>query len=150
MGSLYRRDICLWSREQSAALRKAAGAGSNLAIDWENVAEEIESLGRSERSSLRGQIRRILEHLIKLEASPARDPRRGWVESIMEAQTAVEDTLRDSPSLRQEVSKSIQEELPRARQIVRDRMRLYDEHPTVDLETLSYSEEQVVGWHPEP
>jgi hypothetical protein len=86
---------------------------------------------------------------MKLQASPARDPRRGWVESIMEAQTAIEDTLRDSPSLRQEVSKTIQEELPRARRIVGDRMKLYDEEPKVDLEALSYSKEQVLGWHPD-
>lgn len=149
MGSLYRQDIYLWSREQSAALRSAAGAKSNLPIDWENVAEEIESLGRSERSSLRSQIRRVLEHLMKLEASPAQDPRRGWIDSIIEAQTSIEDTLRDSPSLRREVSGIIQDEIPRARRIGRERMKLYGEEPTVDLETLSYSEEQVLGSHPE-
>jgi hypothetical protein len=149
MGSLYQQDICLWSREQSAALRKAAGAGSNLPIDWENVAEEIESLGRSERSSLRSQIRRVLEHLMKLQASPAREPRRGWIESLIDAHVSIEDTLRGSPSLRREVSRMIEDETPRARRIVRQRMALYDEVPTLDLETLAYSEEQVLVWHPD-
>jgi|SRR6185312_5536455 len=148
MGSLYHQDIYLWSREQSAALRDAAGAKLNLPIDWENVAEEIESVGRSERGSLRSQIRRVLEHLMKLQSSPAQEPRRGWIESIIDARASIEDTLRGSPSLRREVSGMIEEETPRARRIVRQRMALYEEEPTRDLEALAYSEEQVLDWQP--
>jgi hypothetical protein len=149
MGSLYRQDVYLWSREQSAALRKAAGAGSNLPIDWENVAEEIESLGRSERGSLRSQIRRVLEHLMKLQASPANEPRRGWVDSVVDAQVMIEDVLEASPSLRREVAAIVAGEIPRVRRIVRGNMSRYGEVPTVDLETLSFTAEQVLGRCPD-
>ncbi|MBN9561353.1 MAG: DUF29 domain-containing protein [Alphaproteobacteria bacterium] len=150
MGSLYRRDIYLWSQEQSAALRKAAGAGSNLPVDWENVAEEIESVGNSERLALTSQIARIIEHLMKLDASPAQGPRRGWISTILDAQREIEDVLESSPSLRREVPAIVAKQIPRVRRSVGIKLKLYDETPTVDLETLSYSPEQVLGWHPDP
>jgi hypothetical protein len=49
-----------------------------MAIDWPNIIEEIESVGRSKRSALTSNIRSIIEHLAKREASPAREPRGGW------------------------------------------------------------------------
>ncbi|MGH7054478.1 MAG: DUF29 family protein, partial [Stellaceae bacterium] len=72
---LYDADFVLWAEEQAAALRAAARGASNLELDWENLAEEIDSLGTSQRSALRSQIRRIIRHLIKLEYSLAQDPR---------------------------------------------------------------------------
>ncbi len=149
MGSLYRQDVYLWSREQAAALRKAAEAGSNLRIDWENVAEEIESVGNSERLALSSQIARIVEHLMKLDASPAQDPRRGWISTILDAQREIEDVLESSPSLRREIPAIVAKQIPRVRRSVGIKLKLYEETPTVDLETLSYSAEQVLGWHPE-
>src|ERR1700731_4020462 len=70
---LYDRDFFLWTQEQAAALR--AVKNSNLPLDWANLAEEIESLGKSERRQLRAQIGRNLRHLLRLEVSPALDPR---------------------------------------------------------------------------
>jgi Domain of unknown function DUF29 len=63
---LYDQDFLLWTEEQAAALRRVKE--SNLPLDWENLAEEIESLGKSDRRQLRSQIRRILCHLFKLAA----------------------------------------------------------------------------------
>ena len=80
---LYEQDFVRWTEEQSRALRDAAGLGTNLPLDWENLAEEVESLGRSQRHELRSRIAVILEHLLKLERSPAADPRRGWMETIV-------------------------------------------------------------------
>jgi hypothetical protein len=66
LNSLYDEDFVRWTEEQAAALRQAKG--SNLPLDWENLPEEIESLGRSDRRELRSQITRILRHLLKLKA----------------------------------------------------------------------------------
>ncbi len=63
---LYEQDFLLWTKEQATALRRATG--SNLPLDWENLAEEVESLGASQRTELNSQIRRVLRHLFKLEA----------------------------------------------------------------------------------
>jgi hypothetical protein len=60
--ALYDRDFVLWTEQQAATPRRAKG--SNMPLDWENLAEEIESLGKSDRRALSSQIRRILHHLL--------------------------------------------------------------------------------------
>ena len=79
---LYDDDFLLWTREQSKLLREAAERRVNFPLDWENLAEEIESLGNSLRSELRSRLRTIIEHLLKLEHSAAREPRNGWIETV--------------------------------------------------------------------
>ena len=73
----YDEDFVAWSKEQTDALRAEARTGSNQKLDWENLAEEIESLGKSQLHQLKSQVRRVIELLLKLEFSPAADPRRG-------------------------------------------------------------------------
>ena len=87
--ALYDKDFVAWSKQQAEALRAAARSGSNQRLDWQNLAEEIEGLGISQRSVLRSQIRRIIRHLIKLEHSRAIEPRRGWVESTGDARSPI-------------------------------------------------------------
>jgi len=151
--SLYHEDIVLWSTDQARALRNAGVARINTPdpIDWENVAEEIESLGRSERSALRSRIGVILEHLMKLTASPRKAPRRGWLETILSQRVEIDRSLADSPSLRREVARLIAEETVRARKSAADNLALYRETPMVDLSQLAYSEEQLLSdWLPDP
>src|ERR1700737_883752 len=110
---LYEEDFVRWTEEQSSALRDAAGVGTNLPLDWENLAEEIESLGRSQRHELRSRLAVILEHLMKLEHSPAIDPRTGWMDTISRARLNIEYLLEDSPSLRGELGPMIEKQKPR-------------------------------------
>jgi hypothetical protein len=79
MTDLYGEDVLTWSEHQAAMPRRgAAGELMNKTeLDWPHLAEDIESLGQSERSRLRNHIATIIEHLIKLQASPAVDPRNG-------------------------------------------------------------------------
>jgi hypothetical protein len=79
-GALYEQDFFLWTKEQAAALRLAKN--SNLPLDWENLAEEIER--KSDRRELRSQIRRILRHLLKLEATPSVEPHQCMSRSVVE------------------------------------------------------------------
>jgi len=79
---LYEEDFVRWTEAQAAALREAGAQATNLPLDWENLAEEIDSLGRALRRELRSRIAVIIEHLIKLESSPAADPRRGSMETV--------------------------------------------------------------------
>jgi hypothetical protein len=68
----YETDILEWSEHQASALRELARKRPDLSnvIDWENVAEEIESVGRSEFNAVRSHIRQILIHLIKALSVP--------------------------------------------------------------------------------
>jgi hypothetical protein len=102
----YETDVSRWSERQGALLRRlAAGERANDAdLDWPNIAEEIETVGRSERAALSSHISNVLEHLIKLQISPA-TPRAGWRETILRGRSEAEELLRDSPSLRPAVGR---------------------------------------------
>ncbi len=151
--TLYEEDTVAWSEQQAAALRAAARGGSNQPLDWENLAEEIESLGKSLRLGLRSQIGRIIQHEVKLENSPAIDPRNGWRRTIRQARVEIYRILDDSPSLRREVPRLIREETGRAVQLAIIDMEEHGELDRLELPTLgkaSFTEEQVLGdWFPE-
>lgn len=53
---LYEQDFVRWTEAQAAVLRRAAETKSNLPLDWTNLAEEVESLGRSQRRELRSRL----------------------------------------------------------------------------------------------
>jgi Domain of unknown function DUF29 len=100
---LYDGDYYAWIQKQARALRKHRIDE----IDWANVAEEIEDLGKSEKRSVESQIARIVEHLLKLAYAPARMKslnRRGWELSIREARHQIRKLLRESPSLSRETN----------------------------------------------
>ncbi|MGH7097543.1 MAG: DUF29 domain-containing protein [Stellaceae bacterium] len=149
---LYDEDFVLWAEEQAAALRAAARGASNLELDWENLAEEIDSLGTSQRSALRSQIRRIIRHLIKLEYSLAQDPRRGWRESVNDAREEIRDLLEDSQSLRTTISELLPGQLARGIEQAINDLKEYQEVASMGLPRLratTYTEEQVLGdWFP--
>jgi hypothetical protein len=149
MGSLYDQDLVLWTEEQARELRAAANAGWNAPIDWENLAEEIESLGRSERHALASHVALVIEHLLKLQVSPATELARGWRDTIRRARDEIERRLEDSPSLRRETAGIVAQEANRVRRLVRSNLQDYGEQPLMDLDTISYTEAQVLGdWLP--
>jgi hypothetical protein len=96
----YEEDLFLWSQQQAKALREAAARGVNLPIDWENVAEEIESLGRRDRTAIISRLETVIAHLLKLEHSSMTDPRRGWIVTVERDRRSVDRLLDESPSLR--------------------------------------------------
>ena len=75
MTDLYEGDVLLWSEQQAALLRRlAAGERVNEQIDWENVIEEVESVGREQLHSVESLLVQALAHMLKAEAWPlARD-----------------------------------------------------------------------------
>jgi len=148
--NLYDRDFFLWTQEQSAALRRAKD--SNLPLDWENLAEEIESLGKSQWAELNSQVRRILRHLLKLESSPASDPRAGWRATILDARTELEDLLENSPSLRREIDRTVRKQLHAAAKLATADLEQHQE-PTggvqARLDRGGFTAQQVIeDWFP--
>ncbi|WP_372398521.1 DUF29 domain-containing protein [Azospirillum sp. HJ39] len=95
----YDTDFLAWTEEQGRLLREAARERINTPIDWENLAEEIEGMGRSELRAVESALVRVIEHLLKLENSPAADPRGGWRRTVREQRDRANDGLQDSPSL---------------------------------------------------
>jgi hypothetical protein len=96
----YDGDFYAWTQEQARLLREAAGLRSNTPLDFVHLAEEVEDMGKNDRRSVNSALARVIEHLLKLEFSPAARPRSGWRKSVREHRAQILDALADSPSLR--------------------------------------------------
>lgn len=149
---LYDEDVVAWAEQQARALREAARSNSNLPLDWANLAEEIEDLAKAYRSSLRSQIRRVIQHLIKLQYSPALDPRRGWRQTVLQARLEMHDLLEESPSLRREVGGLIEKVMPGAIALAIADLEQYGETDALKARVIrrrSYTAGQIIGdWFP--
>jgi Domain of unknown function DUF29 len=95
----YEDDFYGWTVEQSRLLR----AGELSAIDAANIAEEIESMGRSDRRELKSRLVVLLMHLLKWRHQPG-SRSRSWSATIDEQRLQSEGILGESPSLRPSVA----------------------------------------------
>jgi hypothetical protein len=91
----YDDDLYQWTIEQADALRRRAVNE----LDFDNLAEEIESVGRSERREIRSRLEILLIHLLKWHFQSERQS-DSWRASVLEARRRFEDVLADNPSLR--------------------------------------------------
>ena len=82
---LYDEDIYAWAQQQAEALRRLAESRRELPneLDLENVAEEIEDVGKSELSQVESFIRLILIHLAKLRSAPQSRSQRKWRNEVL-------------------------------------------------------------------
>jgi hypothetical protein len=145
----YHTDFGRWAADQARALRAAAHSASSLPIDWENVAEEIDALGKSQAREVAKRISTILVHLIKLQASPATDPRNAWRTTVRDQRLDLNRLLKDEAALKARVADIIQDELEDAKQQALDDMSDYDETPIVDIAEITFTEDQVLKrWFP--
>jgi hypothetical protein len=110
VSDLYDRDFHAWSSEQAALLR----AGNLSAADIAHIAEEIETLGRSEKRELESRLTVLLLHLLKCRYQPHRRG-RSWEQSIDNARHAITRHLRDNPSLKAKVSETLADAYDTAR-----------------------------------
>ena len=94
-GPDYEVDFCAWSEEQSRRLRSLRIPG----LDIENLAEEIESLSRSDKRQIRSRLAVLLLHLLKWRYQPDRSG-QSWLQTIREQRREIESLLEESPSLR--------------------------------------------------
>jgi Domain of unknown function DUF29 len=75
----YEEDFFAWTQEQAELLRAREQRG----LDWDNLAEEIDSMGRRERRELESRLRLILHHLLKWQAQPGLRG-RSWQSTLRE------------------------------------------------------------------
>jgi Domain of unknown function DUF29 len=94
----YEDDLFAWTQEQAALLRAHAVDG----IDWENLADEIESMGGRDRRELESRLAVVLLHLLKWQAQPALRG-SGWRKTLRTQRREIRRLLKQSPSLRREV-----------------------------------------------
>jgi len=100
--SLYETDFYGWTQEQTRYIR----SGDWSLLDYENILEEIEAMGRAERRSLRNRLAVLFMHLLKWQHQPARRG-KSWKTTIVHQRTAINSLLEDSPGLNSALHDSI-------------------------------------------
>ena len=141
MNDLYDQDFTLWTERQAALLRRrAAGELANDAdLDWQNIAEEIESLGANTRRELRRRLARLLQHLLKWHYQPELRS-RSWRSTIAEQREEIEELLADNLSLRAKLPEYLPGEY------IRGRRWALNETGLLDLpESSPFTIEQALG-----
>ena len=147
--TLYETDFVLWTEDQPGKLRQARDSGSDLDLDWQHLIEEVEWLGITDRRALLTDVMGVLEHLAKLEWSPAFDPRRAWADRIDGHRDRIATLLRQSPCLREVLHGAIND----GWELTRPRVERDLERSRAGLELpvgCPYAAEQVLGseWFP--
>jgi hypothetical protein len=93
--SLYDQDFLAWTEQQAGLLR----AGRLDQLDLDNLAEELDTMGRSEWGELENRLEVLLMHMLKWDYQPARRS-RGWKSTMREQRNALRRLIRRSPGLK--------------------------------------------------
>lgn len=116
----YEDDFALWSAEQAAFIRDRKFER----VDLENVAEEIESLGRRDKRAIRSRLAILMMHLLKWERQPA-ERSRSWMATIRDQRREIAQFLADSPSLKSFPAQAYADEYPSAREKASEETTIY-------------------------
>jgi hypothetical protein len=149
-GPDYDDDFYAWTQHQAAVLREMPVADNRF--DRENVAEEIETWGKDQRDAVRSHVRRIIEHFLKLQYSPAQEPRYGWMGSITEARSSFDDKI--TPTLRQLAESELARLYRQGKRQAELGLRQYGEEDAAARlpETCPFTLDEICqdDWYPEP
>jgi hypothetical protein len=94
----YEHDFYAWANTNAQLLR----AGRLSEIDTENIAEELEAMGRSEKRELMSRLSVLLAYLLKWQCQPERRS-ESWKNTIEGQREDILELLQESPTLRQEI-----------------------------------------------
>ncbi|PQQ29350.1 DUF29 domain-containing protein [Photorhabdus hindustanensis] len=112
MTTRYDSDFYGWTQEQAGLLR----SGDLSQLDTENLLEEIEAMGRSERRELRFRLEILLAHLLKWRYQADRRG-RSWELTIEEQRDKAIDCLQESPSLKNKLDEHLEKAYTTARRL---------------------------------
>lgn len=148
-GPRYDDDFYAWTQHQAQVLREMPATENRF--DRERVAEENEDLGKSERSAVRSQVRRILEHLLRLAYSASARPRFGWIETMREARQELSDRI--TPTLRRDAETGLAKLYDDARRRAEPSLREFGEPAAAETlpPTCPYSIDDICReeWYPD-
>lgn len=107
---LYETDVYTWALRNAELIRQ----GRFAEVDLENVAEEIESVGRSEYRELESRLAVLLAHLLKWQYQPERRG-RSWEYTIEEQRDQVHKILAQNPGLKPKMDEILRDAYRSAR-----------------------------------
>jgi len=135
---LYEQDFYAWTQHQATLLR----AQKWHDLDYDNLAEEVESLGKSQQNALESRLEKLVLHLLKWRYQPDKRVRgHSWEDTIREQRRRLSRLLSQNPSLRPTVPAVLTESYS----YVRQRTSLQTRLPlTTFPETCPWTPEQVL------
>lgn len=133
----YDRDYYAWAKHNAELIRQ----GKFTQIDAENIAEELESMGKSQRRELTSRLTVLLTHLLKWQFQ-AEKRTNSWASTIITQRAEIRYLLADSPSLKAELDAAIQT----AYSVARDRAEVETGiSSTLFPETCPYTFDQIMA-----
>jgi len=96
--NLYEKDFYGWTQHQASMLRSRNMAN----LDFENLIEEIESMGKSEQRELESRLEVLLMHLLKWQHQPEKRS-TSWELTIEEQRRRLDDHIQENPSLKPKI-----------------------------------------------
>lgn len=98
MQQLHKQDFNLWLEKTAIAIRNQDFTN----MDWDNLLEEIEDMGASQKRALRSYTKRLIEHILKLKYwnSEKEYSAKGWRTEIINFRDETKEILQESPSLK--------------------------------------------------
>ena len=139
---LYEEDFAAWVQQQVAALRALAASGTAPpGLDLRRLIEEVEYLAKNEQQTVESHVVNIIAHLLKLEHSPAADPRRGWEDTVDTQRSELADHL--TPTLDRHLRAHWMKKYPRARQLAARGLKRDGIDPRELPEACPYTLEQI-------
>lgn len=143
--ALYDEDFYLWAERQADLLRQ----GRFRDLDLAHLIEEVEDLGANLRKAVTSRTREIILHLLKLQYSPAIEPRRGWRDSVGKQRDDLE--LEITPSLRRHLAGELESVYQLARRRAVDDLAQDGVKPDQLPTSCPYTFEQIADpvWRPD-
>ncbi len=147
--SLYDADYQLWL-DQTVAQLKARNFSD---LDLENLVEEIESLGRSEKQAIASYLMRLCEHLLKIKYwdSERKMCLRSWKREVINFRLQIQEGLETSPNLKSFLQDSFAKQYKNGRKLFLNasdlNASLVPQEPEFTLEQAL--DEEWLPWQPE-
>lgn len=147
---LYDRDYYAWARQQAEVLRQFRSTRPNVPLDLEHLIDEVDSLADETMQAVKTQLRRLVQHLLKLEYSPAARPRRQWLNSVDNARKEMVERL--TPTIKNEIEPQLEAHYALARRnAARDLLDYEESEAAAKLpKKCPYSLDQLIAedWYP--
>jgi len=102
-------DFYAWTQEQAQLLRNQQFQN----LDWGNIAEELEDIGRSEKRALGSRLEVLIMHLLKWQFQPSLRS-RSWELTLKEQRLRIERLLAENPSLKSNLAEIVEKVYPLA------------------------------------
>ena len=113
---LYDHDFYTWTQTTAALIR----AGKWRSLDYESLAEEVESLGISQQHALQSHLRQLVMHLLKWQYQPSRRQLgHSWESTIINARDEIALVLERSPGMQPHMLDYLAKRYPAARRLAR-------------------------------